>query len=115
MVQLQAVRDATNALPNQHQKYTAVFVGATTGIGENTLRALANAYAARGNGLSVYIVGRNETSAAKIIADCAQLCPAGHFEFIKSGDLALLGDVDAVCKEVTRFVRAGSGLSLIHI
>lgn len=99
MVNLDVVRACGNALVKK-QSVTAVFVGGTSGIGEYSLRALASTHGTSGHGLRVYLVGRNEASAKKIIADCRKVCPSGEFHFVRASDLASLREVDRVCKEI---------------
>jgi NAD(P)-dependent dehydrogenase (short-subunit alcohol dehydrogenase family) len=71
------------------QPITAVFAGGTSGIGEYALRALASTNGSSGQGLRVYIVGRNQSSANAVISDCQSVCPAGEFYFVHSTDLSL--------------------------
>lgn len=79
----------------------AVFVGATSGIGEYTLRALAkHAKAPR-----VYFVGRSQEAGNRISADCQALNPDGEFIFMKS-DVSLLRNVDTICQEIKRKEKA---------
>jgi NADP-dependent 3-hydroxy acid dehydrogenase YdfG len=75
----------------------AVFVGGTSGAGEYTVKALAK-YAPKPR---VYIVGRSQNAADKIIDECTQLSPDGQFEFIQS-DISLLKNVDKVCLQIKR-------------
>ena len=70
----------------------AVFVGGTSGVGEYTVQALAR-YT---HNPRVYIVGRSEEAANRIIKECQQINNGGKFEFIKA-DLSLLKNVDEVC------------------
>lgn len=70
-------------------------VGATSGIGEYTAKAFVqNAVSPR-----VYLVGRNESAANRIIEDCKALNKDGKVEFIKA-DVSELKEVDRVCKEI---------------
>jgi len=73
----------------------AVFVGGTNGVGEYTLKAFAK-YATKPQ---LYIVGRSQEAADRIIEECKQLNPSGKFEFIKS-DISLLKNVDDVCRQI---------------
>ncbi|KAI1778921.1 NAD(P)-binding protein [Hypoxylon cercidicola] len=94
MVKLDIVRSANAALADATKPVVAVVAGGTAGIGEFTVRAIATTYAGCGDGsLRVYIVGRNEGAARKIIADCEAACPGGSFRFHK-GDLSLPKEVD---------------------
>ncbi|KAK5682175.1 hypothetical protein LTS10_005300 [Elasticomyces elasticus] len=73
----------------------AVFVGATSGIGEYTLRALAK-YAVRPR---IYFIGRSQEAATRIHNDCKALNPEGDFIFLRS-DVSLMRNVDEVCREI---------------
>lgn len=108
MVQLDVVRDYDNALLKK-QSVTAVFVGGTSGIGEYSLRALASMHGTSGQGLRVYLVGRNEKAASTIINDCRKECPVGEFRFVRTNDLANLREVDRVCKEIVGIEEARAG------
>lgn len=97
---------ARNKALLRSQPITAVFVGGTSGIGEYAVRALASTHGSLGPGLRVYIVGRNQSSAKTIIADCQRACPAGEFHFIRSTDLSLLREVDRTCSEIVSLEEA---------
>ncbi|KAJ5380699.1 uncharacterized protein N7496_003127 [Penicillium cataractarum] len=92
----------------------AVFVGATNGIGETSLREFAR----HANQPRVYFVGRSQEAGDRIAAECHELNPEGEFTFIKA-DVSLLKSVDEVCREITRkekcinlvFLTCGSALS----
>lgn len=99
MAQIEAVRAATKSLL-QSQPLVAAFVGGTSGIGEYTIRALASSHPSEGDGLRVYIVGRNAKAAQTIISDCTRICPNGQFSFVQAEDLSLLKDVDRVCAKI---------------
>ena len=105
MVQLDIVRSSNKTLINS-QPLVAVFVGGTSGICEYTARALANTHGTQGKGLRLYIVGRNTSSAERIIAECSRTCPNGDFRFVQAGNLALLKDVDSACAEILRLEEA---------
>lgn len=70
-------------------------VGGTSGIGEATARAFVR------DTLSprVYLVGRSETQASKIIEELRQRNPDGQISFIKC-DAARLRSVDETCKAI---------------
>ncbi|KAJ5460610.1 Short-chain dehydrogenase/reductase SDR [Penicillium daleae] len=92
----------------------AVFVGATNGIGETSLREFAR-YARQPR---VYFVGRSQEAGDRIAAECRALNPEGEFIFIKA-DVSLLKSVDEVCREIASkercinllFLTCGSALS----
>ncbi|KAI0102972.1 putative short-chain dehydrogenases/reductase [Nemania sp. FL0031] len=73
----------------------AVFVGGTSGVGEYTLKAFAR-YA---RAPTVIIVGRSQEAANRIMGECQQLNPNGHFAFIRA-DVSLLKNVDDVCRQI---------------
>lgn len=73
----------------------AVFVGATSGIGEITLKTFAK-YAKRPR---VYFVGRSQDAANRIAAECKTINPEGKYIFIKA-DISLIRIVDEVCEEI---------------
>lgn len=99
MVQIKVAKSANTALA-AGQSLTAVFPGGTSGIGEFTIRTLASYYGGTEHVLRVYIVGRNQDAADKLISDCRRTCPHGDFRFVKALDLSLLRDVDRCCDEV---------------
>lgn len=73
----------------------AVFVGATSGIGEYTLKAFAQQTTTP----TIYLVGRSDTAAKRIVAECKGINPGGKYIFIKS-DVSLLKNVDEVCEQI---------------
>ena len=101
MVHIDTIRAANTALANS-QPLVAVFVGGTSGIGDYTLRALVDSHSNDGEGLCIYIVGRNQQSADKIISDCKEKCPGGEYTFIQAKDLSLITDCDKAAAEIIR-------------
>ncbi|KAI1423752.1 putative short-chain dehydrogenases/reductase [Xylaria sp. FL1777] len=73
----------------------AVFVGGTSGVGEYTLKAFVR-YA---RAPKIIVVGRSQEAADRILNECRQLQPDGHFEFIRA-DVSLLKNVDDVCRQI---------------
>lgn len=70
-------------------------MGATSGIGEYTAKAFAkHAVSPR-----IYIVGRSQPAAERIIAECKALNETSTISFLKA-DCTQLGEVDRVCKEI---------------
>lgn len=88
---------ATNVAFIKKQPLTAVFVGATNGIGEFTVRELCKTHGHDGPGLRIIIVGRNEKAAHQIMTECKSLCSAVEFHFVQGGDISLLHSVDKAC------------------
>ena len=91
MVELAAVQDCISSFRPKSHGFVGVFAGGTSGIGEATVRA----FAAHSEHARFYLIGRNESAAAIIIADCQSLSPTSKFTFLQQ-DLALLQDVDKV-------------------
>jgi short-subunit dehydrogenase len=85
MVALDIVRASNAAIPTALPPgLVAVFIGATNGIGEETVKQFAK-LAVRPK---VYIVGRSQPAAENIIAECRASNPDGEYIFIqKSLDL----------------------------
>lgn len=95
MVQLQDIQASNAQIASALPGLVAVFVGATNGIGEFTLKQFAqHASAPR-----VYFSGRSQEAGDRIAAECSALNAGGTFIFIKA-DTSLLRNVDAVCDEI---------------
>ena len=73
----------------------AVFVGGTSGVGECTLKTFTR----HASNPRVYLVGRSQEAANRIVAECQSLNPNGYFEFIKA-DISALKNVDDVCRQL---------------
>lgn len=73
----------------------AVFVGATSGIGETTLKQ----WAKHARQPRVYFIGRSQEAADRITAECKALNSDGEYTFIKA-DTSLLRNVDDVCRDI---------------
>lgn len=99
MVKLATIT-AVNSVFVRNQPLTAVFVGATNGIGEFTVRELCKTHGHDGPGLRIIIVGRNEKAAQTIIEDCKTIYSTVNFHFVQAEDISLLQSVDKVCKEI---------------
>lgn len=102
MVALQEVEDWNAALV-RHRGLAAVFFGGTSGIGHNTVLALARTAGAHdGGSVRAYIVGRSAEAGRRIAAECRALCPRGDFRYVQCGDLARLAVVDEACAAIAR-------------
>lgn len=73
----------------------AIFVGATNGIGEYTLKQFAK----HAKAPKVYLIGRSEEAGDRISRECQQLNPEGVFNFIQA-DCSLIKNVEQVCKDL---------------
>ncbi|KAJ6017357.1 hypothetical protein N7451_000736 [Penicillium sp. IBT 35674x] len=95
MVSLETVRQNNSGLKGFGPNLVAVFVGGTSGIGEATARAFIR----ETESSRVYLVGRNETQASKIIEELRQINPDGQISFVKC-EAARLHSVDEACKSI---------------
>ncbi|CAM1506250.1 Fc.00g058910.m01.CDS01 [Cosmosporella sp. VM-42] len=75
----------------------AVFAGATSGIGEMTLKAFAK-HTLRPK---IYFIGRSQEAADRILETLKELNPEGNFNFVKA-DMSLLKNVDDVCRDLKK-------------
>lgn len=73
----------------------AVFVGATSGIGEATLKQFAKSVPK----CRVYFIGRSQDAGDRIAAECKELNLDSEFIFLK-GDLSLIKTVDELCLQI---------------
>ncbi|KAL2261802.1 hypothetical protein VTK26DRAFT_3276 [Humicola hyalothermophila] len=73
----------------------AVFAGATSGIGESSLKRFAKATVKP----RIYFFGRSKESGNRVVAELQKLNPEGEYIFI-SADLSLLRSVDDVCRGI---------------
>ncbi|RAL14076.1 NAD(P)-binding protein [Aspergillus homomorphus CBS 101889] len=95
MVQLPAVRANNASLARLGPGQVAVFVGGTSGIGEATAREFVQ----KTDRPRVYLIGRNEAQASRILKALRELNPEGHTTFIKQ-DIALLRGADEACAKI---------------
>ncbi|KAA6411177.1 MAG: Short-chain dehydrogenase reductase SDR [Lasallia pustulata] len=73
----------------------AVFVGATSGIGETTLKQFAK----HTRQPHAYFVGRSQEAGDRIAAECKALNSDGQYIFVKA-DTSLIHTVDDVCRDI---------------
>jgi NADP-dependent 3-hydroxy acid dehydrogenase YdfG len=96
MVSLSKIRASNSLISTTFPaRLVALFVGATSGIGESTLKNFAQ-YA---NSPRAYFIGRSQDAADRIMAECKALNPGGEYIFVKA-DVSLIRVVDKVCKEI---------------
>jgi NADP-dependent 3-hydroxy acid dehydrogenase YdfG len=95
MVSLSNVQLSNSLISSTLPPLVAVFVGATSGIGEITLKKFAK-YSHQPR---AYFVGRSQDAADRILAECRAINPHGEYIFIKE-DVSLIGVVDKVCEEI---------------
>jgi len=92
MVPLASITESNSRLSTLPPGLVAIFIGATAGIGEITLKKFVQ-YARQPR---AYIVGRSQSAADRIIASCKELNREGSFFFLKA-DVSLIRSVDEVC------------------
>ena len=114
MVAISQVR-SSNAqlrnLPPHLSSPTAVFAGATQGIGLATLRQLVIHTVAP----TCYIIGRRETRVQDIIAELKELNENGRYICLVA-EVSLLEDVDRVCEKIRAGIESeaqGKGLDML--
>ncbi|KAH8659939.1 putative short-chain dehydrogenases/reductase [Xylariales sp. PMI_506] len=96
MVALATIRESNSKIATSLPAgMVAVFVGATGGIGEYTLKEFAQ----QTKSPRVYLVGRSQDAADRIVAECSKLNPDGQYTFIQS-DISLLKNVNSVCQQI---------------
>ena len=95
MVSLKTVQASNAALRSTNSGQVTLFVGATSGIAFYTLTE----YVRNSSRPKVYIVGRNEATLSKIIADLKKINSEGSFHSIEC-EISLLKNVDAACEEL---------------
>lgn len=96
MVSLSSVSASNSLIPEVIPAgLVAVFFGGTSGIGEITVKTLAK-YA---RSPRIYIIGRSQDAADRILAECKAINPDGEFIFMKT-DVSLIRNVDELSKEI---------------
>ncbi|TIA06609.1 hypothetical protein D6C81_09830 [Aureobasidium pullulans] len=96
MVALETIRASNSKIASTLPSgLVAVFVGATNGVGEATVRQFAK-YASAPR---VYLIGRSQDAGTRIVNECRALNAKGEFTFI-SKDTSLMRNVDEICKTI---------------
>jgi NADP-dependent 3-hydroxy acid dehydrogenase YdfG len=90
----------------------AVFTGATSGIGEATLKEFVKQCDHEGKP-KCYLIGRNSEAASRTIKECQTLNPSAEIVFLKY-DLSLIKEVDSLCKELGEREKAVNVLFISH-
>jgi NAD(P)-dependent dehydrogenase (short-subunit alcohol dehydrogenase family) len=90
MVPYADILNSNTSLKSTGASPTAVFIGATSGIGRAALLALAKHTASP----KIYVVGRTRALLAPVIDELKGVNPAGVYIPIEGGDLTLLSNVD---------------------
>lgn len=96
MVALEAIRASNERIAKTLPAgLVGVFVGATNGVGETTVRQFAKYVQSP----RVYIIGRSQEAGDRITKECKALNPKGEFTFI-SRDTSLMRNVDEICEDL---------------
>lgn len=96
MVSLELIRASNSHIATSFPAgLVAVFVGATSGIGETTLKQFAK-YTEQPR---VYFIGRRASEGKRIQAELNHLNPAGEYHLVEN-DVSLLKNVDDVCRHI---------------
>ncbi|THX53340.1 hypothetical protein D6D06_06174 [Aureobasidium pullulans] len=96
MVALETIRASNSRIASTLPSgLVAVFVGATNGVGEATVRQFAK-YASAPR---VYLIGRSQDAGTRIVNECRALNAKGEFTFI-SKDTSLMRNVDEICETI---------------
>ena len=96
MVSLTEVQSSNSLIPSVLPPgLVAVFVGATSGIGETTLEQFAK-YTRQPH---IYFIGRSQEAGDRITAECKALNKEGEYVFIKA-DVSLIKVVDEICRDI---------------
>ncbi|KAH8726820.1 hypothetical protein GQ44DRAFT_790851 [Phaeosphaeriaceae sp. PMI808] len=95
MVAINAVRASNANIKFLPTNLVAVFVGGTSGIGLFTARELVR----NATSPHVYLIGRNQTEATKIIQELKDINASSEVSFIQK-DVSLLKNVDEACQEI---------------
>lgn len=75
----------------------AVFAGATSGIGEASLKSFTK-HTVRPK---IYFIGRSQESGDRILKELKEINADGEYNFIKA-DMSLLKNVDDVCRDIKK-------------
>ncbi|TIA60552.1 hypothetical protein D6C76_10298 [Aureobasidium pullulans] len=96
MVALETIRASNSKIASTLPSgLVAIFVGATNGVGEATVRQFAK-YASAPR---VYLIGRSQDAGTRIVNECRALNAKGEFTFI-SKDTSLMRNVDEICETI---------------
>lgn len=98
MVSLEQIRSSNSKIATALRPgLVAVFAGATSGIGETSLKQFAK-HAVKPR---IHFIGRSKESGSRIRAELQKLNPEGEYIF-HSVDVSLLRYVDDACREIKK-------------
>lgn len=93
---LDTIRSWNSSLPSKYSSLNAVFVGATSGIGLETLKQFATHIPTP----KAYIVGRSQAKSQPLLDELKQINSNGKYIFIEA-EISQLKNVDDVCAKIT--------------
>lgn len=108
MVAVSEIRSANDGLSKKHDTLTAVFVGATNGIGLATLKAFAKHIPQP----KAIIIGRSRSKFDPELQNLKSINSNGTYTFLEA-DVSLIQNIDAVCSEIKTHL-SGSKIDLIY-
>ena len=95
MVSLNTIYASNTLISTTFPPLTALFIGATSGIGLIGLKKFAQ-YTLRPR---AYFVGRSQEAADRIVSDLKVINAGGEYTFLKA-DVSLMRVVDEVCERI---------------
>ncbi|KAE9367745.1 hypothetical protein N431DRAFT_561636 [Stipitochalara longipes BDJ] len=96
MVSLTAINSSNTLISSiLPHRPVAIFVGATSGIGEITLKKFSK-YTVQPR---IYFIGRSQEAADRIVSECKTLNASGEYNFIKA-DISLIRNVDSIYAQI---------------
>ena len=97
MVNIKTIRQSNARFANEQQTgLVAVFAGATSGIGANTLAKMVQELRRS----TFYVLGRSAARFASLREKLENLNPSCRIVFIQA-EVSLVADTDAACKQIT--------------
>lgn len=99
MVAFAEIKSANASLKNKQETLTAVFAGATNGIGLATLKAFAK-YIPKPKAV---IIGRSQSRFASELRNLQSINPHGEYIFLET-DVSLIKNIDTVSEQVKKQV-----------
>jgi NADP-dependent 3-hydroxy acid dehydrogenase YdfG len=95
MVSYSEIQESNSLIASRLPGLVAVFIGATSGIGEYTLKQ----FAIHSNKPRAYFVGQSQEAGDRISSECKVLNPKGEFIFVRA-DVSLIRNVDDICRDI---------------
>ncbi|KAF7187210.1 NmrA-like family domain-containing oxidoreductase notO [Pseudocercospora fuligena] len=109
MVAISEIRSSNSSLHTSHQSLTAVFIGATSGIGKATLQSFAKHIP----NPTAIILGRNEAAFAPELSNLNTLNPNGTYTFLES-EISLISQIDSITSRIISSLN-GKKIDLLYL